>query len=82
MINKLIARDVYLRAANSHFRVWQSPKRMATEELAAAAAASDEKTARLKALRLEKEKLDAEFVIPSSRTGNVKKRASTSINID
>lgn len=53
-------RDAHLRTADGLFQVWQARTRMVKEELAAASAANDAKTARLKALRLEKEKRDAE----------------------
>ena len=41
-------------------QVWQSRTDMVKKEMQAESAANDAKTARLKAMRLEKEKLDAE----------------------
>lgn len=82
MIDKLIEREANLRAANSLFHVWQAPKRMVMEEMAAATAASDAKAARLKALRLEKERQDAEVGVANPVTTPVRKRALLRINID
>ena len=48
------------RTPQSLDQVWEDRKSLAKKEMAAESAANDVKTARLKALRLEKEKLDAE----------------------
>lgn len=61
-------RDAHLRTADGLFQVWQARTRMVKEELAAASAANDAKTARLKALRLEKEKQDAEAAAANPAT--------------
>lgn len=53
-------REAALRTANSAFQVWENRTQLVKQEMAAASAANDAKTARLKALRLEKEKLEAE----------------------
>ncbi len=47
-------REAALRTANSAFQVWESRTQLVKQEMAAASAANDAKTARLKALRLEK----------------------------
>ena len=52
-------RDAMLRTANNAFQVWENRTQLVKQEMAAASAANDAKTARLKALRLEKEKQDA-----------------------
>lgn len=48
------------RTIDSASQVWQSRTDLVKQETAAASAAMDAKTARLKALRLEKEAQDAE----------------------
>ena len=53
-------RDAMMRTANGAFQAWQDRTDLVKQETAAANAASDAKTIRLRALRLEKEKLDAE----------------------
>ncbi len=52
--------DASQRTADGVFKAWETRTQMVKSELAAASAATDAKTARLRALRLEKEKLDAE----------------------
>ncbi len=53
-------RDAAQRTANGVFAVWEKRTALVKNEMAAESAANDAKTARLKALRLEKEKQDAE----------------------
>lgn len=53
-------RDAVLRTANNAFQVWENRTQLVKQEMAAASAATDAKTARLKALRLEKEAQEAE----------------------
>ena len=53
-------RDAAIRTANGAFQVWESRTQLVKQEMQAASDANDAKTARLKALRLEKEKLEAE----------------------
>jgi hypothetical protein len=53
-------RDAAIRTANGVFQVWETRTQLVKQETQAASAANDAKTARLKAQRLEKEKLDAE----------------------
>lgn len=74
-------RDAALRTADGMFQVWQARTQMVKKELAAASAANDAKTARLKALRLEKERQDAEEAAANPPPAPVKKRAKR-INID
>jgi hypothetical protein len=69
-------RDAALRTANSAFQVWENRTQLVKNELAAASAANDAKTARLKALRLEKEKQDAEEAAANPAPAPVKKRTS------
>ena len=68
-------REAALRTANSAFQVWESRTQLVKQEMAAASAANDAKTARLKALRLEKEKLEAEEAA-ANPPAPVKKRAT------
>ena len=72
-------RDAALRTADGMFQVWQARTQMVKKELAAASAANDAKTARLKALRLEKEKQDAEAA--AANPAPVKKRAVKRVNV-
>lgn len=60
-----MARDARKRAAPDRpadlfFKAWESRTQLVKKELAAASAANDAKTIRLRALRLEKERQDAE----------------------
>jgi len=48
------------QAANGIFKPWETRTELARSEAAAASAASDANTARLRALRLEKERQDAD----------------------
>ena len=48
------------RTPSALLQVWQQRTDLVKQEMAAASAASDAKTARLRALRLEKERQDAE----------------------
>lgn len=52
-------RDAMMRTANGAFQAWQDRTDLVKSERAATNAANDAKTARLKALRLEKEEQDA-----------------------
>lgn len=52
--------DAVQRTADGVFKAWETRTQLVKSELAAASAANDAKTARLRALRLEKERLDAE----------------------
>jgi hypothetical protein len=52
-------RDAMMRTANGAFQAWQDRTDLVKQERAATNAANDAKTARLKALRLEKEEQDA-----------------------
>jgi hypothetical protein len=54
------ARSAVQRTADGVFKAWETRTQLVKSELAAASAATDAKTARLRALRLEKERLDAE----------------------
>lgn len=53
-------RDQARQKADKAFNTWESRTQLVKAELAAASAANDAKTARLRALRLEKERLEAE----------------------
>jgi hypothetical protein len=53
-------RDQARQKANKAFHTWESRTQLVKTELAAASAANDAKTARLRALRLEKEQREAE----------------------
>ena len=53
-------RNAGARTPNGLDQVWEDRKTLAKKEMAAESAANDAKTARLRALRLEKEKQDAE----------------------
>lgn len=70
-------RDAALRTADGMFQVWQARTQMVKKELAAASAANDAKTERLKALRLAKEKQDAEEAaanpVPAKKRAIVKR---------
>jgi hypothetical protein len=56
----LPAREAARKKANDHFQVWENRTTLVKQELAAERAASDAKTARLRALRLAKEAADQE----------------------
>jgi len=56
-------RDTAQRTADGVFKAWETRTQLVKSELAAASAATDAKTARLRALRLEKERLDAEAAL-------------------
>ena len=60
--------DAALRTADGVFQVWEKRDPLVKNEVAAASAATDAKTARLKALRLEKEALDAEAARVAAET--------------
>ena len=66
-------RDAVQRTARGLAQVWEDRKEMVKQEMAAASAANDAKTARLKALRLEKEAQEAEA---AKATGNAPKAAA------
>lgn len=71
-------RAAALRTANGVFQVWEARTNLVKQELAAASAANDAKTVRLRALRLEKERLDAEAArnsAPPASTGNAPRKA-------
>ena len=53
-------RDVAARTARSVAQAWEDRTALVRKEMAAESAANDAKTAKLRALRLEKEKHDAE----------------------
>ena len=53
-------RDAVTRTARSVSQAWEDRTALVKQEVAAESAANDAKTARLRALRLEKEKQDAE----------------------
>jgi hypothetical protein len=53
-------RDAVARTARSVSQAWEDRTALVKQEVAAESAANDAKTARLRALRLEKEKQDAE----------------------
>lgn len=53
-------RDAAIRTANGAFQTWATRTDMAKQERKAASDASDANTIRLKALRLEKERADAQ----------------------
>lgn len=74
-------RDAALRTADGMFQVWQARTQMVKKELAAASAANDAKTARLKALRLEKEKQEAEEAAANPPPAPVKKRAVKRVKV-
>ncbi len=53
-------RDASQRSADGISQVWETRKSLVMKELAAESAANDAKTVRLRALRLEKERQDAQ----------------------
>ena len=53
-------RETALRTARGLDQVWEDRKTLVKQEMAAESAANDAKTARLRALRLEKEAQEAE----------------------
>ena len=59
-------RDTARQKAEGFFRVWESRTQLVKNELAAASAANDAKTIRLRTLRLEKERQDAEAAAPTA----------------
>jgi len=69
-------RDASQRTADGVFKAWETRTQMVKSELAAASAATDAKTARLRALRLEKERQDAEAasLAPPAAAAPAKKR--------
>jgi hypothetical protein len=67
-------RDAALRTADGVFQVWEKRTQLVKNEVAAASAATDAKTARLKALRLEKEALDAEAARLAAETAPPEKK--------
>jgi hypothetical protein len=52
--------DPFTRTARNVAQIWEDRTALVKRETAAESAANDAKTARLRALRLEKEKLEAE----------------------
>jgi len=62
------------RTPSALAHVWEQRTQLVKQEMAAASAASDAKTLRLRALRLEKEKQDAEIAAsqPADATAKVK----------
>ena len=71
------SRDAALRTANNAFQVWENRTQLVKQEMAAASAANDAKTARLKALRLAKEQQDAaEAAANPAPAAPVKKRTT------
>lgn len=75
-------RDAMLRTANNAFQVWENRTQLVKNEMAAASAANDAKTARLKALRLAKEQQDAAEAAANPAPAPVKKRAVKRIKVD
>jgi hypothetical protein len=69
-------REAALRTANSAFQVWESRTQLVKQEMAAASAANDAKTIRLKALRLEKEMQDAVAAAANPPPAPAKKRTA------
>ena len=53
-------RAAAVRTANGVFQVWEARTKLVKQELPPASPANNAKTIRLRALRLEKERLDAE----------------------
>ena len=53
-------KDAAHRTADSYFITWERRTSLVKQQVAAESAANDDKTARLRALRLEKEAQDAE----------------------
>lgn len=73
-------RAAAFRTANGVFEVWEARTKLVKQELAAASAANDAKTIRLRALRLEKERLDAEAArnnAPQASVRNAPRKART-----
>ncbi|OJT96836.1 MAG: hypothetical protein BGN82_07925 [Alphaproteobacteria bacterium 65-7] len=71
-------RDAALRTANGVFAAWEKRTQLVKDETAAHNAATDAKTARLKALRLEKERQEAEAAsaapaAPAAKKARVKR---------
>lgn len=62
-------RNAAIRAANDIFQVWETRTQLVKQEMQAASDANDAKTARLKALRLDKEKQDAEAAAANPPVG-------------
>jgi hypothetical protein len=54
------SKDAARKKAETHFQAWESRTALVKQELAAERAATDAKTARLRALRLAKEAADQE----------------------
>ena len=67
-------REASLRTAQGLSQVWEDRKALVKRELEAESAAIDAKTARLRALRLEKDALDAEAAKAAGESAPVKKR--------
>jgi len=66
-----------VRTAKGVFDAWEKRTEMVKLQTNAESAANDAKTIRLKALRLEKEKQDAEEAAANHKPPPVKKRATT-----
>jgi hypothetical protein len=75
------SRDAAMRTANNAFQVWENRTQMVKQEMAAASAANDAKTARLKALRLEKEKQEAEAAAANPTTTPKKRVTVKRVNV-
>jgi hypothetical protein len=72
-------KDANRRAANGHFAAWEQRTALVKQQVNAESAANDAKTIRLRALRLEKEKLDAEAAAVAAKNAPppaAKKRAA------
>jgi hypothetical protein len=63
-------------AANGVFEVWEKRTELVKQQIRAESAANDAKTARLKALRLEKERQDAIETLRNPPPRPAKKRAT------
>ena len=70
-------RDAAHRTAQGVFQVWEDRKALVKKEMADASAANDAKTIRLKALRLEKEKLEADAAKDAPPPAPKKRAAKT-----
>lgn len=68
-------REAALRTANGVFAAWEKRTQLVKDETAAHNAATDAKTARLKALRIEKEKQEADAAAAAPAEAPVAKKA-------
>src|ERR1700761_1340152 len=75
IISNSKSKNAAMRNAEGVFQVWERRTQLVKHELAAASAATDAKTARLRALRLAKEAEDARIAAEAPPPAPVKKRA-------